>query len=75
MRVLKIWIDGRPIDLEDAVLCRGFYPVDHTREGRCRWTDGAARIALPAGAARITLRLADGAVPQGQGGRGAKGCQ
>jgi serralysin len=61
VRLFEVMIDRSHLALESRGLS-GFHPVEATSEGACRWTTGAGRISLPAGARAITLRVGDGAV-------------
>ena len=52
-----ILADGRVIPLDGPALDRGFHAIEGNDAEKWRWTDGAARIRLPAGAALLDLRL------------------
>lgn len=50
-------VDGQPLDLEDAAFGAGFMAVERHGDSAWRWTDGAARLTLPAGEGPALLEL------------------
>ena len=53
--IAAVIVDGRSLDLDDPAFATGFHPPEGHGGRRWRWTDGAASLNLPQGAA-VTLR-------------------
>ena len=56
--VAELRIDGAAVALDDAAFGAGFHPVERQGDAAWRWTDGAALLARPAGAATVEIALA-----------------
>jgi hypothetical protein len=47
-RIGAVFVGDQLVGLDDPALAEGFHPVEHAGAERWRWTDGAARLTLPA---------------------------
>lgn len=53
----SLFVNGRALDLDDAVFAAGFHPPERDGAKRWRWSDGAGLLRLPASASAAPALL------------------